>query len=302
MKIFLPLLRNVSFGVAGVLAIAYLALCLVIYARQTRMIFFPSATIESTPEDFNLPYEDVWLPVGNSARGERLHGWWIPSLERVQARGSGVALHLHGNGENIGANVAQAARLHDAGLSVLLIDYRGYGRSSGGFPTEAKVYQDAEAAWRYLVNDRNVPPEQIFLYGHSLGGAIAIQLATQHPDAAGLIVESTFTSMRDMAYRTTPYGFLPVDLILTQKFDSIAKISSLKMPLLIIHGTADIDVPYDMSQTLYAVASQPKTLWIVPEAGHNNVATTAGATYGQMLKSFVQRSPRLAQPPHIFSN
>lgn len=287
MKISLPLFRTLSFGVVGLLAIAYLTLCLIIYARQTRMIFFPSAAIEATPEDFNLPYQDVWLPVGSSTKGETLHGWWIPSS---QEREAGVVLHLHGNGENIGANVAQAARFHQMGLSVLLIDYRGYGRSNGGFPTEAKVYQDANTAWQYLVDARQILPEQILLYGHSLGGAIAINLATRHPNAAGLIVESSFTSMRDMGYRTTPYGFLPIDLILTQKFDSIAKISALKMPLLVIHGTSDSDIPYDMSQTLYAAAPQPKTLWTVPGAGHNDVAKTAGEKYFEVVNAFIQRS------------
>ncbi|HEY9625294.1 MAG TPA: alpha/beta fold hydrolase [Crinalium sp.] len=295
MKIPLLLLRNVSFGIVGILAIAYLVICFIIYVRQTRMIFFPTPNIAATPEDLNIPYQDVWLPVREAASGVRLHSWWVPA----RGREVGVLLYLHGNGENVGANVAQTARFHNMGLSVLVIDYRGYGRSNGGFPSETKVYQDAETAWQYLVNERNIPAERILLYGHSLGGAIAIDLATRHPDAAGLIVQSSFTSMRDMAYRTTPYGFLPIDLILTQKFNSIAKVSSLKMPLLFIHGTADWDVPSDMSQTLYEAAPNPKEVWMVPGAGHNDVAETAGEQYAQVVEAFIQRSRLVSLQPQI---
>jgi alpha-beta hydrolase superfamily lysophospholipase len=121
---------------------------------------------------------------------ERIHVWWIAAQPDAK-----VLLYLHGNGINMGAAVANAHQFHQLGFSVLLIDYRGYGRSEGSFPTETRVYQDAVTAWDYLVKQRQIQPSQIFLFGHSLGGAIAIDLAVQHPDAAGLIVESSFTSM-----------------------------------------------------------------------------------------------------------
>jgi uncharacterized protein len=170
-----------------------------------------------------------------------------------------------------------------------LIDYRGYGRSEGGFPNETKVYQDAATAWNYLVQQLQIPPEQIFIYGHSLGGAIAIDLAVKHPNAAGLIVESSFTSIREViAYRNL-FPLFPVDLILTQRFDSIQKLPKLKVPVLFIHGTADSTVPFFMSQKLYAVAPDPKKLILVPDAEHNNLADIAGWEYMQWVDNFVQQ-------------
>jgi fermentation-respiration switch protein FrsA (DUF1100 family) len=258
---------------------AYLCFCLLLYLRQTRRIFFPSPVIETTPAELGLPYEEVWLPVG----GERLHGWWIPA-----AREKGAVLYLHGNAINIGANIGQAERFHRLGLSVLLIDYRGYGRSEGGFPTERRVYQDAEASWRYLMGQ--VSPDRLFIYGHSLGGAIAIELASHHPEAAGLIVQSSFTSMRQMIDYVLPRRIFPADLLLTQRFDSLSKISALKLPILLIHGLTDEKVPAFMSEILYAAAPEPKQLYLVPLADHNNVGETAGDDYLQVVQQFVQQS------------
>ncbi|NJN58229.1 MAG: alpha/beta fold hydrolase [Leptolyngbyaceae cyanobacterium SL_5_9] len=279
-------------AVASLVAIAYTATCVYLFMRQTRMIFFPSPYIQTTPTEFNLPYEEVWIPVAdNSNQAKRLHGWWIP------AESERVLLYLHGNGANIGANVAQASRFHRLGFSVLLIDYRGYGMSEGDFPTEASVYADAQTTWDYLIQ-QGISPEQIFIYGHSLGGAIAINLATQNPSAAGLIVQSSFTSMREMATYAKNLEIFPLDLLLTQRFDSLQKLQangsprekSLQMPVLFIHGTADVQVPSVMSEALYAAAPEPKQIWLVPNAGHNDVADVAGAEYLQVVRRFVERA------------
>jgi len=273
-------------GIGVVVAIAYLAACLYLFLQQTRFIFFPSSAIEITPELFNLRYQEVWLPVQtDSGKVERMHGWWIPAA-KANAK---VLLYLHGNGVNVGANAAHAHRFYQMGFSVLLIDYRGYGLSEGNFPTEAAVYQDAVAAWDYLVKERKVNPSQIFIYGHSLGGAIAIDLAVQHPEAAGLIVESSFTSIRDIVDRQGLYRIFPVDLLLHQRFDSISKVRSLQMPVLFIHGTADWQVPAVMSQQLYEAAPEPKQLMLIPGAGHNNTAEMAGDKYFQVVQQFVQQ-------------
>ena len=280
----LQLLLRWLLAMGVVVAIAYTAACLFLFFQQTRFIFFPSPDIQTTPEFFNLRYLDVWVPVptGNGTV-ERIHGWWIPAVQP----NAKVLLYLHGNGINIGANVAHAYRFHQMGFSVLLIDYRGYGLSEGGFPTEARVYQDAAAAWDYLVKERS--PDQIFLYGHSLGGAIAIDLAVQHPDAAGLIVESSFTSIRQIVEHQNSFRMFPVDLILTSRFDSISKVRSLLVSVLFIHGTADLKVPAFMSQQLFAAAPEPKHLVLFPEAGHNNVAEVAGSQYFQVVQKFVQQ-------------
>lgn len=226
------------------------------------------------------------MPVSSaSGKVERMHGWWMPE----KGANGKVLLYLHGNGINIGANIAHANRFYQLGFSVLLIDYRGYGRSEGGFPTEARVYEDAAAAWDYLVKQRQIKPSQIFLYGHSLGGAIAIDLAVQHPEAAGLIVEGSFTSIREIVQHQGRFWMFPADLILNQRFDSISKVRSLEMPVLFIHGTADGMVPATMSQQLYAAAPEPKQLVLIPEAGHNDVAEVAGSQYLQAVQKFVQQ-------------
>jgi hypothetical protein len=267
-----------------VVAIAYLAVCIFLFLQQSRFIFFPAKVIETTPEFFHLAYEDVWLPVNaKSGKVARIHGWWI-GASQLNAK---VLLYLHGNAINIGANVAHAHRFHQLGFSVLMIDYRGYGRSEGGFPTESQVYQDAATAWDYLVYQRQIPPSQILIYGHSLGGAVAIDLALKHPDAAGLIVESSFTSIRKVVAYRNNFWMFPVDSILTQRFDSIGKVPNLKIPVLFIHGTADVIVPAFMSQDLYAAAPEPKKLVLVPGAAHNNVAEVAASVYLEAVRSFV---------------
>ncbi len=286
MPLPLQLLSRLVLSLGALIAISYTSACLSLLVRQNRFIFLPSPRIEITPEQFNLHYQDIWLSVpANSSKVERIHGWWIPT-DQPEA---GVMLYLHGNGINIGANVAQANYFHKLGFSVLLIDYRGYGHSDGGFPTESTVYQDAQIAWDYLVRERQVKPEQIFIYGHSLGGAIAIDLAVRHPETAGLIVESSFTSMQEMADLKGWSRIFPVDLLLTQRFDSIAKVKSLKPPVLFTHGTLDKQVPFQMSQTLFAAAPEPKQLVLFPGASHNNLAEIAGPQYLQVIQRFMEQ-------------
>lgn len=268
------------------LAIAYLAACLFLLVRQNRFIFFPSKIIETTPAAFSVPYEDVWLSVSmGTGKREQIHGWWIPA----KGQPTGVVLYCHGNGINIGANAAQAARFRSLGLSVFLFDYRGYGRSEGQFPTENQVYTDAETAWNYLTQTRKIPPEQIFIYGHSLGGAIAIELADNHPNAAALIVESTFTSMRRMVDYRGGFSWFPTDLLLNHKFDSLAKVQSLQMPLFLLHGTHDMTVPAEMSQVLFQAAPQPKRLFLIEGANHNNTAEIGGQRYLQLIRQFIEQ-------------
>lgn len=282
----------ITFGM--VLAIGYSAVCLFLFAAQGKFIFFPARAIETTPKDFQLGYQDVVLPIPTkTGAAETVHGWWIPALERsVNRRESGkVLLYLHGNGLNVGANVEHANRFHRLGLSVFLIDYRGYGKSQGDFPSESRVYEDAQLAWDYLVKQRGIKPSQIYIYGHSLGGAIAIDLAVRHPEAAGLIVEGSFTSARAMVdFQAGVYRVFPIDLLLTQRFDSIAKVDRLQMPVLFIHGSADTVVPTQMSKKLFDAAPEPKQFYIVPDGGHNNSAQIGGAEYLLRVRQFLDIS------------
>jgi pimeloyl-ACP methyl ester carboxylesterase len=264
----------------ALLALGYAGANVYLLVMQRELIFQPSREVLKTPAHLHLRYDVVWVPTGRDD-GASLNGWWAPGSDA----GAPVLLYLHGNDLNIGANVEHVARLNAMGFCVLIVDYRGYGNSGGGFPSEAQVYEDAETAWNYLIQVRHTKPARTFIYGHSLGAAIAIHLAVTHPEAGGLIVESAFTSMRDMAELS--YPFFPVDWLLNQRFDSLAEMPRLHMPVLFIHGEADAIAPYTMSERLYRAAKPPKRLALIPGAGHEDSATVGGARYSNAVREFV---------------
>lgn len=273
---------KLSFGFIGIGAIAYIAFCLSLWLGQTRLIFFPQPAPLSTPADKGLTYEDVWIPVGEGY----IHGWWLPSSD-LDAK---TVLIFHGNATNVEGTLYQSQYLLATGLSALMIDYRGYGLSSGPFPNEDRVYEDAAAAWNYLTETRHISPASILLFGHSIGGAIAIDLATNHPEAAGLIVQATFTSMADMVDHVGYSRIVPKRL-LHQHFDSYTKIRSIEMPVLFIHGLADETIPYPMSEKLYRAKPGSKDLWLVPEANHNNIAELTQQQYTNRLRQWLNSLP-----------
>ena len=277
--------RNATGIVSALLlmiAAAYVGACWYLLADQRELIFFPSRDVLRSPADVDLKYEEVWVPVpGNQPAS--LHGWWLQSGDPAAP----TFLYLHGNDANIGGNVEHVAGLNRLGFAVLAVDYRGYGKSGGAFPSEAQVYEDAEAAWNYLVQDRRrVDRSQAFIYGHSLGGAVAIELALRHPEAAGLIVESAFTSISEMA--KTAYWMFPVDWLLNQRFDALSKVPMLSVPVLFIHGTSDREVPYTMSERLFIAATGRKGLTLVPGGGHEDSARVGGTLYAHAVLDFVQ--------------
>ncbi len=200
-------------------------------------------------------------------------------------------MYLHGSGANIGLDAKHVNRFNDMGLSVFSFDYRGYGKSEGDFPSEAAVYADAQRAWIYLTQERKIPPKAIFIYGHSLGRAIAIDLATHHPDAAGLIVQSTFTSGVDMANHDFWTAVFPADLLLKQRFESIHKIPNIKLSTLFMHGKDDWRIPVSMSDRLFAASgSAHKQLHTFPGADHDNVGEVAGAAYTKAVTDFIRQA------------
>ena len=279
------MLQKLSLAILGILTTLYLTCCLLVRYGQNRLIFVPDSYIKSTPQEYSLDYQDVWIDVGE----DRIHGWWIGG-ERQTAP---TLLYFHGNGSNNGDLVEIASIFHSLGVSVLLIDYRGYGKSSPVFPNETRVYQDAEAAWQYLTNELQIKPQNIFVYGHSLGGAIAIELATRHPNMAGAVVEGTFTSMRDMAEFLPWLRIFPLDWLVTQHFDSINKIKSLSTPLLILHGSADDIIPVAMAKELFVAAPQPKQIVIISQANHNNLPEFGDRQYLLSLQKFIQTNQQL---------
>lgn len=265
--------------------LAYVLACAYLWATQRHQIFIPETQLQTTPDRLGMKYDEIHIPSGSGTEQGNLDAWWIPS-EHADAT---TILYLHGSDKNIGHahDIDSAARLHGMGYNLLMVDYRGYGQSTGGEPSEAKVYEDSEAAWNYLIKQRTTDPKRTFIYGHSLGSAIAIDLALHHPEAAGIIVESALTSMAEMGERKYPY--LPVEPLLNQRFDSLAKIGNLKIPLLLIHGTWDKRIPYQMSQRLFDRAPQPKFLKLIEGGQHQNIGLVAPLEYRAAVSEFIQR-------------
>ena len=268
------------------IAVSYGLVCLGLYFHQQRVMFFPTRKLANTPALYSLNYQDAWLPITTKLNQTKLlHGWWIPA----QKRNAPVVLYLHHNAINIGANVSQALQFYEMGYSVFLFDYRGFGQSEGGFPNESQMYHDTQAAWDYLTQQQNISPENIVIYGHSIGGAIAIDLAAKHPEAAALIVQSAFTSMRDMTKRFGLYWLLPVDLLLRQRFESLSKMKSVQMPVLILTGTADLQIPVRMGERLRDAAPEYKRLIVIQDGGHDNHLSLQ---HKQNVQQFIKQNTR----------
>jgi uncharacterized protein len=287
----------------GVIAIAYISTCLFLFVRQRYLIFRPTPQILTLPSspDFFLPYKDVRLPITDS--NEYIHGWWIPAplpKERLSLipnepvkilKSPKTFLYFCGAANNKGYYnyIGRLQAMRQLGFSVLVIDYRGFGSSKGNFPSESQLYQDSQIAWNYLVKIQQIPPDRIVIYGESMGGAVAIDLAVKHPEASGLIVQSSFTSMaEEIKYRDWLRMF-PIELLLTQKFDSISKVRSLRLPVLFIHGTDDSIVPSYMSQQLYDAALEPKQLLLIPKGKHVQIYQPGSNSYLQAIQKFIQK-------------
>jgi fermentation-respiration switch protein FrsA (DUF1100 family) len=273
------LIRQVSLrsiAAVGIGAIVFL------YAWQSRLVYYPSAELRASPADAGLAYEDLLL---STEDGERLHGWYVP-----HPRPRGTLLFLHGNAGNIGDRLESVSIFHRLGLDVAIIDYRGYGRSSGS-PSERGTALDAEAAWHYLRARRGMPARRIVVFGRSLGGAVAVRLAVSHPPAA-LIVESTFTSLADMASEI--YPFLPVRWLLRFEYDSLERIAALRCPLMVIHSVEDDLVPFEQGRRLYAAAPVPKR-FLELRGDHNSGFFLAGPRYGLAVDEFLTEVAGLPQ-------
>ena len=240
-------------------AIAYAVVMLLVFLFQSRLIYFPETGREltATPRAAGLDYEDVAL---HTADGVALHGWW------VTARGArGTVLMFHGNAGNISNRIDYLTMFNRLGYAVLIIDYRGYGRSSGT-PSEEGTYRDAEAAWQHLMNERKVKPQDVVILGESLGGGVATWLAVKHPPRA-LVLASTFTSVPDFGARV--YWWLPVRLLARIDYNSLARIKQITAPVLVAHSRDDDIIPFAHGEALFAAAREPKQ-FLVMSGGHND--------------------------------
>ena len=240
------------------------------------LLYFPARAIASTPADAGLDFEDVAIRTGD---GERLHAWWVPA----QAPPLRHVLLCHGNAGNVGDRVEQIALLAAAGFDVLAFDYRGYGRS-GGRPSEQGTYRDARAARDALLRQPGVDPARVCYLGESLGAAVALELAHHHPPA-GLILQSPFTSIRDMA--RLHYPLIPRALV-PDAYPSLRLIGALRVPLLVLHGERDEIVPPLHGQALYEATTCPKRLELLPGVGHNDLIGRAGAAWAEAIATWAR--------------
>ena len=245
-----------------------------------QMIYFPQRTLAATPADAGLDYEDIFLTASD---GVRIHGWYVPGEQRT------TLLWFHGNAGNIGDRVENLLRLNQhLGVSVFILDYRGYGRSDGK-PSEKGLYLDAEAAIEYLTRELGLALEDdVILFGRSLGAAVAVEMATRHRVRA-VILESGFPSVRAMAKRV--YPFLPTAMLLSlveARYDSLSKLPNVRAPVMVLHGDGDRTVPFEQGEELFEAANDPKRFYRIQGADHNDTYHVGGEPYFEALREFVE--------------
>jgi uncharacterized protein len=270
---------------AALVSVVLLALglqmgCATLDERQRGWIFQPSERTWAGGLAAAEGMQDVWISfnakVDDGGQPVKLHGLWLPQDDAAAP----VLLYLHGARYDVRGSAPRMRRMHELGFSVLGVDYRGFGRSSQGLPSEEKAAEDARAAWDWLA--RQHPQARRFIFGHSLGGAIGVQLAAEVPDEAGLIVEGSFTSIADVV-STFRWGWLPVSPFITQRFDSAARVAEVGSPLLIVHGSNDSLIPSKLGQTLYDKAREPKRFVLVEGGSHHNTNAVGQAQYRQAM-------------------
>lgn len=268
MQSFLWILLSVVVG--------YLLLVAMMYLLQSQMIYHPQKSIILTPEDVGLSYEDVTF---ETVDGIILHGWYIPNS------GNNTVLYFHGNAGNISGRLQTIQLLHNLGLNILIFDYRGYGKSEGR-PSEQGTYNDAHAAWNYLVSERDKQNDNIVIMGRSLGGAIASWLAVQKKPAAA-ILESTFTSAADLG--SDLYPWLPVRTIIRYDYNTLANIQQIESPLFMAHSKDDEIIPYQHGKTLFEAANEPKT-FVELNGSHGSGFWETGEKYRTALQEFLNNN------------
>ncbi len=243
--------------------------CTALDEQQRRWVFQPARETWGGAAAVD-GMQDRWIHFDSTVDAQpiQLHGLWLPQDDPKAP----VALYLHGARWNVASSASRIRRLHSLGFSVLGIDYRGFGQSTDVLPSESGAYEDARAAWDWLVQQNPGVPHYVF--GHSLGSAIAVQLVTdlRKPSAPdGLILEGAFTSIADVA-STFKWGWLPFSFLVTQRFDAASRISKLQVPVLFVHGQQDRLIPYSLGQALYERAPSPKRFVLVEGGTHHNAS------------------------------
>jgi fermentation-respiration switch protein FrsA (DUF1100 family) len=267
------------------LAVAYAAVLGLVYLFQSRLVYFPTTGNYSvTPQVHGLDFEVVQIA---TADGEQLAAWWIPAPTPALARGT--VLLLHGNAGDISHRIDYALMFFGLGYNTLLVDYRGYGKSTGT-PSEEGTYRDAEAGWQWLTGKRGIKASEIVVFGESLGGGAASWLAAQHAPGV-LVLASTFTSIPDLGAGVYPW--LPVRWLARIHYNNLANLERLRAPLLIAHSRDDDIIPFAHGERLYAAAREPKA-FLTLSGGHNEGFVFARADWVKALAAFLEKHLSIA--------
>lgn len=270
----IPILKRLLQSIIFIVISVWVLLFLMFHFFQKNFIYFPHNEIQVTPNYISLEYEDITLTTTDNIE---ISAWWIPNKnERA------TLLFLHGNAGNISHRLDSISIFHQLGLSVLIIDYRGYGKSTGS-PSEEGTYIDAETAWQHLTQEKNINSNEIIIFGRSLGGAVANWLADKYTPAA-LIIESSFTSIPDIGKHYYPY--LPINLLARIKYPSIDRMNNIMSPVLVIHSENDEIVPYKFGKELFEKANQPKVFLDI-NGGHNDGFLISGDKYTDGINRFI---------------
>lgn len=260
--------------------------CVALFLRQDRYIYFPEKRVTITPAMFDIPFDDVRFTTDD---GVRIAAWYVAGKNASTDAPS--VLFCHGNAGNVGDRATCVQALHEMGLHVLIFDYRGYG-DSDGTPSEAGTYADAEAAWQYLTATRGANPNNIILYGRSLGGGIASRLALKRVPRV-LLLESTFTSIAAMGKRMFP--LLPVQALVRYSYDTAGRLPHMVCPVYVAHSPEDKTVPFTMGRTLWDLAKQPKQFYTL-SGPHNIGGLDADLEYRASFLEFLTKNPPQLTP------
>ena len=258
------------------LTLGYGAIVGLAFAFQDQLLFQPSSRLLAMPDDAGMAYETVHL---DTADGETLHGWWIPAADTAR----GTLLFFHGNAGNISGRLESVQQFHQLGLNVLIVDYRGYGQSTGS-SSEQGIYTDAETCWKHLTDTRGIAPEDIVIFGRSMGGGPTTWLATRHRPGA-VILESVFTNVPDVGAHH--YSFLPVRALATNQFDNESRMAEIDAPSLHIHSRGDRVVPFKLGRRVYEAAADPKQFLEI-QGGHNDGFLVSAETYLRTIDDFLE--------------
>ena len=267
------------FSSIGVVVVALVVFAGLLVACERKLIYHPMLYPQGywEPGAMGVSVEDVDFQAED---GVQLHGWYVQSPEA-----KATLLWFHGNAGNITHRLENIKLLEPLRVNIFIFDYRGYGKSAGE-PDEQGIYMDSQAAYDFVTKEKKIAPEKLILFGRSLGGVFAVDVADKNP-AAGLILESVFTTAKDMAKKIFP--ILPIGWAISSKLDNVSRVAGLKLPKLFLHGDRDGVVPFRLGRQVFTAAAEPKEFYVIQGAGHNDTIFVGGEPYFATIDRFISK-------------